>query len=454
MATIVVLPFNYLPYFESILKDVGCEAAFYPIVISLILGATAFLFGSRLHKIKDISYYILLLLLFWIILSGIVNFPKTSILEFKGRWGALRFFLQTLQVIFWLAVSVLIYNLARRRIITLRIFQRFIIISFIIAGAYSLIEIFMYQGAPWAIQLIETIAPYITKVNEKVFIIWRIRSLCQEPSLFAMYCSICLPWLLSSYFCSRRVWCLFLLLSYYLIILIIFSFSRTGYVIIPIQLLLFFIMVSFKGIRWQKKQVALFLVGALILANGLVYTLTKTIDKIAISDVVVSLVSSPDQYDTFGGSDISRRTLTATVFNIVLNYPIFGCGWGQFPLQMSHYVPAWGMESSEVSGWLNNSADYSAAPSSNMFARIAAEAGLPGLFLWLTFWLFLLARLWETNKKYYLLQRRYDWQGFSLLVSLIGIFLGGFKFDGLRFVGFWILLGLSWAYCDETWTDT
>jgi len=444
---IILLPFNALPYFRNILREIAYEGTFYPLFTLMVIFGIMFLQGEKIMLPKHISFKILILFLFWILLSSSVNFFSIASVETKGRTGVEKFLLQFMLVIFVIITSLLIYNITVRLQEPLYNFRRFIMISFLIAGAYSLVEIAFLTGQNWAGNILQAIDLIIRDTSQGATLYFgRLRSVSGEASWFALYCSFALPWIFSYIFTARRynIW-LFLLISFYLLLLIILSLSRAAYVITIVQLFLFIFALFFSRQKSIQKGRIYALLLSLVVAIFIVTIGFK--DSIffrqTILDVLFSLISLENL------SNVARIGSQITGFSIALDYPIFGVGLGQYGFYMADYVPDWA-KTDEMLAWIDPSVGTPWAPVHGIYSRISCELGFVGLVIWLAIWLTVLYSCYKRYRLNSRLAGSHDILGLSLLISIIGMLLSGFNIDSFRFFGYWITLGVAWLYLSSS----
>jgi hypothetical protein len=72
-----------------------------------------------------------------------------------------------------------------------------------------------------------------------------------------------------------------------------------------------------------------------------------------------------------------------------------------------------------------------------------------GLGIWLAIWLTLLIGCWRRFRQVCRATGGQDIFGLAMIVSIVGVMLSGNNLDSFRFFGYWITLGLGWAYIDD-----
>lgn len=443
---IILLPFNDLPYLESILGEMSREAAFYPLAIGLALWVIDLLHGDRIELARRPSALLLCAFMVWVVASIALNLPRIVSMETKGRTGAEKAILQIVLLSFTSLAAAFAYRATSRQEQPLALFRRYVLISFIIAGSYSILEIASILGVSAARGVI--LATNVFLHNDPLtYTFGRIRSVSGEASWFAMYCGIAFPWLLSYVFTERRRLTLHLAIVMYLVALLVLSWSRTAYVITLVQLMLFVGAVVFQGDRGpaRRRVVALVAGGAVALVAGTIALRETLARDFSITTVFTSLTSSNNV------SNLARIGSQLTAFRIGAENPAFGVGLGEYGFHMRSHVPIWAQASSEIQKWMSIEEGTRWPPVHSLYARLAAETGLPGLALWTSLWLVLLAGCYRTYRRRSRALGCQDVLGLALMVSMVGAMLSQLNIDSFRIFGYWLTLALGWAYTARYW---
>lgn len=438
----LALPVNDLPYLRQIFGELSSEAAFYPLLLLLVIFPFE-LFQRHIKIPSTYSFYILIFFILYLFVSGLFNSPDIFTAVYAKRTGISKFVLQFAVLLFCVSVAIVIYNLVRREIITIKIFHGFIYASFALAGGYSIFELLFHAGNPVAVQLLELINPLIHTEDQGIFYYERIRSLCGEPSWFGMYAAFIYPWLAVNLIRGRH-FLLALLTTGYLLVLVILSGSRTAYGLIFFQSALLTVLAArfLRGFSIFKTAllVALAVLALIIGRWGATLLVPDPQKFLAYVGLFQSLTDVEENI-----SNITRFATQLAALKMALDHPVFGVGLGQYAFHFHQYLPAWAMVSYEIRWYLMGVS--AAAPVHGLFSRLAAEGGFPALGLWLLFWVSLFREVYGTVRDSYMETGETDWSGVALLVSLIGTFLVALNIDSFRFPGYWLGIGLAWGYC-------
>lgn len=443
MATIA-LPFNALPYFKSVFREMANEGAFYPLAMAAAIYALHVLMGRRIYLPKHHSAAVLATFVSWVGISGAANFLDIIDSFTKGRSGAEKYIFQYALLLFVAASSLLVYQLGRGDVGLLLRFRRYAAYSLIPVSIYCLVEVLAIFGSAEAISFLQSFDYFIRDQEVGIAIFRRLRSVSGEPSYFAMYIGFVFPWVFSYLITEEKSRWPYLLLVAYLIVLLTLTFSRSAYGVLALQIFLLLLGVMFHGGRGRRRERskifwAVTTIAAVVVAMGV-------LDVIALDTVGGTLISL---LDTENIANIGRYGSQVAAFGMAADNPVFGVGFGQYAFKMPAYVPNWAKVSPEIVEWMSASPDSVWAPALGLYARIAGELGFVGLALWATVWVSLLLSCYRRFKLHSTRLDRCDGIGLALLVSLIGILMAGLNSDSLRFFGYWILLGLCWIYLES-----
>ncbi|MBF9254969.1 O-antigen ligase family protein [Pontibacter sp. 172403-2] len=265
----------------------------------------------------------------------------------------------------------------------------------------------------------------------------RIRSITPEPPFLTLYLVFAVPWLLS-YFLTQPGKLFrncFLLLS--ILVLVYFSGSRSGLVIISLQVILFFALQVKRRITGRKFKKAIYLSPFILAALAIMLYVSS--DKIIerIKSISVSEDSNLQE------SSISRWSTQEAALEIALDNPVFGVGFGQQGFYFPAYYSIWSYNNSyEIRNWANTNLPIW-PPGFSMFTRLAAETGFFTAFFFFAINLLLALKL-------FLIRKRFKAQSFVLtilatisLITIVGYIFVYLQWDSFRLTGYWLALSLS-----------
>lgn len=444
------------PFLSSLNVDflggLGKEASFYPIILGVILWAIQItLFHEKIYFPREKSFYCFCFFFIAVILSGLLNIDHILIDTFKGINGATRFIVQSGTVFFYIFSALYVYNVfLQLHINSIYFFSRYIKLSFVIAGVYSLFELGQLFFIPICHEVILFLDGMFRGSQDglgaDVFSYTKIRSLANEASYFGMYVGIILPWFLLSIFHNQgKIKLGYTLLLIYMLILVIFSTSRTAYMMTAIEILVF---IFFFRDRIQKnivKVLLLFVLAAVIVVFFLSQdNIQESQESIDIAQIFMSLVFSDGT--TYDLSNIGRKGSQLAALQMWMDYPFFGVGYGQYGFYASEYFPSWAWLSPEVISWTSNVPGTLWTPSHSLYTRLLAETGIFGFVCFISGYYFLAKEILEKmkNSTDHPITKEYKDYMYTAMTTLIAFIMFGFNVDGLRYLFMWIFYAAIW----------
>lgn len=447
-AGLVLLPFDSLPYFRSIFREIGAMAPFYPFSLGMLVFGFCYLLSpgrnSDFSLRRAYTFWILIAFLVWTALSVLVNWDVIQSSVFKGRTGGTKAALQGVLLLYCSAIAIYAYSAVVLWKMEWEKIEMFVLFSFLVPVMFSVVEVLYLYGVTTG-DFMRTLRGYFS-VDIRLF--ERARTVSAEPSFFAVYVSFLYPWLLSWTIRARgRVALLSHLVLAYFIFLLVLTLSRTAYITVLMESLVFISLAAF--LLAEKRRVIL--VAVSIAAFFLIFNLLApklevyNNQTVVVRPVSTMLSGAFDRTNPVTGQS-TRIRLGAQIanFKIASSSPFWGVGLGQSGFHMYKYIPAW-VDSwyCEVKNWKDNTPGTDWASAHGLFARIAAESGFMGLIIWICLWgglaVSLLLKTFKAKGPDVLV-------GATLLTSLCGVAIYGVQLDSFRFFESWILLGLSWAY--------
>lgn len=441
---LILLPFDDLPYFKKFFGELALQGAFYPLSLACLVNIGMFCFGNKVVIPKHTSVICLILFLVWIGLSSGVNFQTIHISITKGRTGTEKLLLQSSLVIFVFLSSLVIYNIVQSIPQFFLVYRKYILLSFIIVAVYCLVELLALFDNVYAQGLIQFIGKYIRGNDQPVQYFGRIRSVSGEASWFAIFCGFVFPWILSYVYTAKKCF-LALGVSEVFFILIMFTFSRTSYCVVLVQLILFLLLAK----AWRNKTPRAILLVILFILTWLSIKLFQGAYFYGASfwEIILSLFGKGGWQASV--SNMSRYGSMVAAFNMWLDHIIFGVGLGQYGFHMVQYIPDWAKHSLEIRSWMSPVPNTPWAPVHNIYARILCELGIGGFIIWLVLWLSILYSSFKKFISKNKLLKEIDIYGIAVIVSIVGALLFGLSVDTFKLFEYWITLGVAWFYIAE-----
>lgn len=447
--SVVLIPFDNLPYFGRLLGELSYKGVVYPFIFIIII---LFIFTVKNREIyfkKSKELYLLMTYIGWIAISIIFNFSSILNNNLKDRSGISKLILQLMVLGFMILVFYSTDIIIKLKSISLYDLRKYIMISLIPVLIYGTIELLNLAGIINFSWLIEKVSYLIQSYHRGVVYTKGIRTVTGEVSYFAMYVSFALPWIASYIFTEKekKNKIIYSSITVYVILLLIFSKSRTAYGIMFIQLALFSIFMLASKIKLGNKLVIIRAIGiSIVMFLILNVTLLPKIGgdpnsmtKLSVKSLVSSLT------DPNNMSNVARFGLQQSAMKIGIDNPIMGVGIGQYGFYASDYLSERALSSHEVQYWINPQIKDSWPPAFSLYPRILAEQGVVGIILWVVFLGYTLIKAIKALRKKY-----DDVIGIALIVSFIGMIISWFNVDSFGQVQFWILLPFIINYNNQS----
>lgn len=430
------------------------DPAFYFIGIGMVLWYLGCCLRiEKLHIPSSNGFKVLLLFLVVVFISNILNINSIVAMKYKGVYAADNMLKQSLLLFLCILISIYLFNVFNfkmKNINLLAILEKMLLISFLIMGGYSFFELVSLLGVVEAREIVNFIDSIICSRSAEGSILgyFRIRSLTYEASILGTYCGVVFPWLFMK--CLKQEsnnyrHLFFVGVLIYFFILLIFSFSRTAYFTVLFEAIVLLIMYrKTYDINWFK--ICCFLVKSsmlLLLACFFIveFILPQSIvADMDVLDVLFSIIDTKGESTQYL-SNVARISTQVAAWNMFLDNPFFGVGYGQFAFYYQYYVPSWSWESYEVIEWATNSGNVLNG-CFGIYARFFAEIGLIGALIWILF-------LFITLRDIFYARISHEYK-ICFLCSFFALILFGWNFSTIRLPYYWIFFALTWALNDKS----
>ena len=431
-ATIFLLPFLYslgMSQGRGVLGGMGQDASFYPVFLGMLIWTVEIFLGKKIFFPKSLSFYSLLFFLFVLIISGVVNSGEIINAELYGQTGVSRYIAQTGALFLYFFGTLYFYNFFRNYQRDIYQFVgKLLLASFVLSAAYSCLEVGSFVSESVG-SLLLSVDQLFRGANTESIYGWRLRSLAFEASLFGTYISAVFPWILLA---ALRRGKTYILLLFVCIGMVILSFSRTPYGVCIAQFVLVLLLLKGNFIKTYGKA----LIGGFFLIVIIVYGVEEFLGGMFTTDDMINTITALWTFDSAvkETSNLTRFGSQAAAWNVFLENPLWGIGWGQGALCLVDYYPYWAWDSIEIREYFRYNPSIF-----GIYPRILAELGLVGITTWICLWGFAVANIYCRFKR---LGNEHD---VALMVSIIGVLLSGFNMDIFHFWAYWIFLGMAWA---------
>lgn len=422
----------------SFLGELSGEAHVLPLMACIVIGF--FYFYNYLPNLNKSNITILLAFAISVVITlfSISDISEQTV--FKGHSGIGRFFSQSFVLLLYslFSCSVYLYTKKAGRKKIIEIISGSTWFSFVTVVIFSLIEAPYVLGYDFTKSILDLYST-LFRAEDYIDYLRRMRSVSFEAPSLAMFLPLPLivAYTLDVISIKKKAF-----ISFFVVVLIILTFSRTALVVVFVLLLLY---LYFKALN--KNIINKLLIHSNFL---IIFSFILALDALfdvgvasAIADKVMSMaIDSDDNYHL--ASNLGRWGAQVGAVNIGLDNIYFGVGLGQSGFYLPHYYPDWAFGSYQVRNWASPS-DPLWPPVFSLYTRIFSELGLIGIILLLYFFFKLVIKL----RHNYMLNIGPRNEVLFLLISLIYSFLIFAQFASFRFVYFWLILAVVLQYFES-----
>jgi O-Antigen ligase len=445
LIAIFFLPLNGLLYNRNILGELYCEGSYYFIYIASALFLIFSFLKRKMLLPQSKSFVILVVFILGFVFSGLVNFSEIISNFMKGRTGIEKYGLQFMVLLFVSLTSLMFYNIFSSKNLNQVIIKirSIIIFSFLIILIYGffemLVKMFNFNIA---------FVPFISKLIHVNLFAYpdRLRSISGEPSYYGMYLAFALPFLLSYFYLGKNN-CKYLIIFFCVLCFSYLTYSRTVSIIFMVEVFVFVVLdfLKLKNLKKTSKHILILLLPVMIVFNFIGFSAFTTFYK-KKSALYEKKSAELYKHDSYKSSNDCRFGMQIAGFKMGLDNPVFGVGLGQYGFHVSKYIPKFAKKNEEIQSYLEKNTNQW-PPAHGLYARLFAEGGIFALILWLFLW---------GHICFLLLKRYFSYSGVAdnlniivIITAISGFFLLGFNSDSFRFMGYWIILALSWSLLDN-----
>lgn len=425
---IFLLPFNGLPV--DFIGIIGKQASIYFFLPFTLLYIVKIFFVNKAAYGLDKKFFILVFILFLIItLSFLIN--KDSILGsyYLNMSGFRRFIEQFLQLFFGITLSVTLANyiLEEKKLSKIIKVARSIIILFCLYGIFQYLSNKVGGITISMRMLFESLILPSEGVLDRIENGKGIYSFSQEPSMLAAFFICLAPFVLSFEIDKRKY-----LLSFLVFLVLILSYSRIGYLVAIMQIILFLVFT-----RYGYLSISRFLRHSLI-----IFSIIGIIIITPLINVIASLFTIEEI-----GSNITRYGIAYSAVMVFLDNNLFlGVGLGQYGFYGIEFIPDWGIYTNETQDIINQKRWPF---THNLFLTFLAETGIFGLIsitALLTYPLVRINKILKNNQKISIKLRLF---GVSSYVSLFGTILSLLSREPISNLYIWFSLGMALVFINQ-----
>ena len=427
-------PFNSFDGLKFFGEYKNESAAYFFFAGFIILIIEILLKKKILIPVNNIIYKILIFFLLWCVVSTIINYSTISLSYFKHTTGFIRFIRQYISLLIsGLIFPFFYWNVIVKmsiRDVLLKI-RKTLLFSLIIATIYGFLQIAVYKFGLVFFKSTIKLFNYFPFLEERIISNGRISSISFEPPFFAVYLISISGWMFSYILTENKK--IKYIPTIAIIILTYYSGSRTGFIVIFIQLLVFF------SITLNRKQKIVASISAvLFIASLCLFFLT-----IKQSTVLNDISKKIESLDFKGNlkkniSNQSRLGIQYASLQVFYDHPLTGVGFGQQAYHAKNYYPGWAKSNNWEFKYLYlNSNEPSFPPGYNLYTRLLAETGIIGILIFL-FLIYVSIKqslnfIKNQNQEIKIL-------GIILLVTFCGLYINWLQIDTFRVYVLWLSL--------------
>lgn len=388
--------------------------------------------GRRIHlPYKNLLFQVWMLLLGWFLFATILNIGSVSEYYYKQTSGFERFFRQYGSLVISGVLFFVAYYNVFAKYDNDRLFhniRRVILYSLIVATVYAVLEIMAIKLGIYKARLYLKWFDYFPFTNVVLDNnLGRISSVTFEPPALATYIFSIAGWMFT-YIITEKGFKRFIP-AFIVIILAFFSGSRAGLLIINIQLLAFLLILARK--RRFHRVLILFM---LIVLTGIFFVGVFK-GKTIVTYFIEKATSITNTEGSHATSNKSRFGIQYALFQVFLDHPLTGVGYGQQTFEAVDKYPKWAyLDNWEFEQKYFNQEDKSFPPGYNVYARLLAESGLIGFLLFVIFQVLII------HTCVVMIRRNDDRLVYviAIFVTVLGLYFNWLKSDTFRIFGFWI----------------
>lgn len=453
LISIVLIPFDSLPYMKSLLGELGVRGPVYAFIPIFIVIFIYFIYKRKIYFKWSVEKVLLALFILWTIISAVFNINSIINNSFKERSGIEKLILQIMVLGFMVAIMYATEFIISLNKISLKTIRTCVAISLIFVGAYSVLEILQVYGIMNVENILKNISYYIHYLTRGELYGDRIRSITGEASFLGMYIAFAYPWIVSYLFTEKKYTkkIIYALVVIYMLLLVYLTKSRSAYAVVmgEMALILFGVLIFDKK-KFNKVLVVIVTIccvasiSSFNKLNSYIVSLKQENNPVqeevvdngynidmSVGDVVQSLNSKTNH------SNIARLGLQKSALNMGKANPIIGVGLGQFGFYADEYIEDEARVSFEVQRWTNPEEVDFWPPAFALIPRIIGEQGFIGAAIFIAF-------LATTMIKFlikYAKEKENTLEIFTM-VSIVGVLVSTFNADTYGLPQLWILLGL------------
>ena len=429
-------PFNDFEGISALGEFKRESGALFLFVGFLFLIVDVFYLKKVVLPFKNILFQLVMLFLFWCIITTLLNSDTVFSNYFKHTSGINRFIRQYFALLISSLIFFVLYiNVLAKMELKEMLFKirKVFLYSLIIASIYgfleTLISVFGFRFLLPAINLFN----YFPFLDVNLHPEGRISSISYEPPFFAIYLISIFAWMFSYILTNKKP--TKFLPAIAVLVLTYFSGSRTGLVVVFFQVFIFSIFLYY-DIRFKT-----YIKNALI-GFSIIFTVLLVFNGEKVIKSVSAKLESLDFKNnlTKSVSNQSRFGIQYASIQVFKENPIIGVGFGQQAYHIRTHYPGWATKNNyEFILLYKNKKDKTFPPGYNLYTRLLAETGLIG------FMLFMLLIYYSLKETLCIMKRTQNEEkvlSIVIFITLLGLYINWLQIDTFRMYIVWLSLAV------------
>lgn len=384
---------------------------------------------------RNLMFQLVMLLIGWFLFSTLVNAGNISEYYFKQTSGSKRFMRQFISLLLSSVVFLLVYYNTFRYYDSVALFRkirRVMTYSLIVVTAYAILETAIIKLGFFPAYSVLYYFEYFPFTNVSLDSnLGRISSVTFEPPALATYIFSIAGWMFSYIMTEKGPFRYVPALV--VIVLAFLSGSRAGLVVIVVQILAFIFLLM------KKRRFHAVLIKILLAAMGLLLFIGIVKGRTIAEYLIEKTASITVTEGSHAVSNKSRYGIQYALFQVFVENPLIGVGYGQQTYEAMHHYPKWATNDNwEFRHKYLNEDVRNFPPGYNIYARILAESGIIGMLIFVS----LLVLILMTTLRLIRLNNRDMICLMAIFVTMLGLYFNWLKTDTFRLFGFWINLAI------------
>jgi len=438
---IFFIPFNSTEI-STLLGEYRYESAIFFLLLAFAFIIIYYYLSQKIiFPYKNKIYSIILLFIFWCLISFIFNFFEIKDFYYKQTSGIERFIKQYISILLACVICFNVYWFALRDKTPkeiLFLIRKIFSFSLLFVSFYGLIELLIaYFNLTFLMPVFE-LFNYLPFIETHIHNGGRISSVSQEPPFLAIYLITIASWMFSYILTSKSKYRF--IPTIVVLLLTFFSGSRAALAVVGIQTVFFTYYLYFHfGYKLLIikciKYISIISIAFMVILGAKFYDAIS--EKISSLNLLGNLETS-----------ISNKTRLGMQYTSLLVFsenPITGVGFGQQAFVAKDKYPTWATKNNyEFEMFYLNQNVKSFPPSFNLYTRLLAELGIIGflIFVYFEIKVILTLRLLIKNETDFYRKTL----GITLLISFAGLFINWLQIDSFRVYGVWLFLAILLIY--------